>query len=75
MYDVTPDEDFILDYLPYDDRIIYAAGLSGHGFKFGVLLGELLSSLVCGTQPVVPLDRFRLSRFAQRPTQQITSVA
>ncbi len=75
IYDVTPDEDFILDYLPYDDRIIYAAGLSGHGFKFGVLLGELLSSLVCGTQPIVPLDRFRLSRFAQRPTQQITSVA
>ncbi len=75
MYDVTPDEDFILDYLPYDHRVIFAAGLSGHGFKFGVLLGELLSSMVCGTQPVVPLDRFRLSRFAQRPTQQITSVA
>ena len=75
VYDVTPDEDFILDYLPYDDRIIYAAGLSGHGFKFGVLLGELLSSMVCGTQPVVPLDRFRLARFAQRPAQQITSVA
>lgn len=65
MYDVTPDEDFILDRLPYDPRVIFATGLTGHGFKFGVLLGELLSSMVCGTEPLVPLDRFRLSRFSQ----------
>jgi monomeric sarcosine oxidase len=65
MYDVTPDEDFILDRLPYDPRVIFATGLTGHGFKFGVLLGELLSSMVCGTEPPVPLDRFHLSRFAR----------
>ncbi len=66
IYDVTPDEDFILDRLPSDPRVIFASGLSGHGFKFGVLLGELLSSMVCDTQPPVPLDRFRLSRFPYR---------
>ena len=49
MYDVTPDEDFILDRLPSDPRVIFATGLSGHGFKFGLLLGELLSSLVLHT--------------------------
>jgi monomeric sarcosine oxidase len=75
MYDVTPDEDFILDRLPSDPRIIFASGLSGHGFKFGILLGELLSSMVCDTQPPVPLDRFRLSRFAHMQTQQSSSVA
>ena len=64
MYDVSPDEDFILDRLPTDPRVIFATGLSGHGFKFGLLLGELLSSLVSNTQPPIPLDRFRLSRFA-----------
>lgn len=64
MYDVTPDEDFILDCSPFDRRIIFASGLSGHGFKFGLLLGDLLSSLVCDTQPPVPIDRFRLSRFS-----------
>ena len=64
MYDVTPDEDFILDYLPYDPRIVFATGLSGHGFKFGLLLGELLSSMICGTQPAVSLERFRLARFS-----------
>ena len=79
MYDVTPDEDFILDRLPYDPRVVFATGLSGHGFKFGLLLGELLSSMICGTQPAVSLERFRLARFSthqrqMRPTD-ISSVA
>jgi monomeric sarcosine oxidase len=75
MYDVTPDEDFILDHLPSDPRVIFATGLTGHGFKFGVLLGELLSSMVRGTQPIVPLDRFRLSRFPHHQPRQTSSVA
>lgn len=66
MYDVSPDEDFILDHLPGDPRIIFATGLSGHGFKFGPLLGELLASLVCDTAPVVPLNRFQLARFSRQ---------
>ena len=73
MYDVSPDEDFILDYLPHNERIVLATGLSGHGFKFGLLLGEILSSMVCHTPPPVPLDRFRLARFAHR--HQPASVA
>ncbi len=75
MYDVSPDEDFILDRLSSDPRVIIATGLSGHGFKFGLLLGEILSSLVCNTEPPVPLDRFRLSRFAHLQTEQKSSVA
>ncbi|MEO8971742.1 MAG: FAD-dependent oxidoreductase, partial [Ktedonobacteraceae bacterium] len=55
MYDVSPDEDFILDRLPGDPRIVFATGLSGHGFKFGPLLGELLASLLCDTASTVPL--------------------
>jgi monomeric sarcosine oxidase len=74
MYDVTPDEDFILDRSPGDPRIIFATGLSGHAFKFGVLLGELLSSMVCDTEPVVPLERFRLARFAGREVKEGVSV-
>ena len=66
MYDVSPDEDFILDRSPDNPRIIFATGLSGHAFKFGVLLGELLSNMVCETESVVPLERFRLARFAGR---------
>lgn len=72
MYDVSPDEDFILDYHPDDARIVFATGMSGHGFKFGPLLGELLSSLVRGTQPTVPMERFRLARFT--PQKQLIMV-
>lgn len=75
IYDVSPDEDFILDHVPNDERIVFATGLSGHGFKFGPLLGQLLSSLVCNTQPVVSLARFRLARFATQAVHQPVSVA
>lgn len=75
IYDVSPDEDFILDYMPGDERIIFATGLSGHGFKFGLLLGQLLSSLVCKTASAVPLGRFSLARFPRQSTQQAISVA
>jgi monomeric sarcosine oxidase len=75
MYDVSPDEDFILDYLPGDSRIVFAAGLSGHGFKFGPLLGHILSSLISGTPPEVPPGRFRLARFSPQRSHQTISVA
>lgn len=75
MYDVTPDEDFILDYHPHNAHIIFASGLTGHGFKFGPLLGEMLSSLVRDTPPPVPTTRFQLARFAEHRHLQQESVA
>ena len=75
MYDVSPDEDFILDYHPADTRIVFATGMTGHGFKFGLLLGELLSSLVRGTQPVVPMERFRLARFSPQKQRLHSSIS
>jgi monomeric sarcosine oxidase len=63
MYDVTADEDFILDYHPGGRGVVIASGFSGHGFKFGVLVGRLLSSLALDTEPEFPLNRFRLGRF------------
>jgi monomeric sarcosine oxidase len=73
MYDVTPDEGFILDHVPHDPRIVFATGLTGHGFKFGPLLGELLSSMVCATPSPVELEHFQLARFSHH--RQSTSVA
>jgi glycine/D-amino acid oxidase-like deaminating enzyme len=75
MYDVSPDEDFILDHVPDDSRIVFATGMTGHAFKFGLVLGELLSSLLCDTEPLVPMGRFSLARFAQQRQLRTSSVA
>jgi glycine/D-amino acid oxidase-like deaminating enzyme len=63
MYDVTPDEDFILDQLPGAPSVVLGSGFSGHGFKFGVLIGELLAALALEEEPAIPLSRFRIDRF------------
>jgi glycine/D-amino acid oxidase-like deaminating enzyme len=65
MYDLVDDEDFILDHHPADPRIVVGSGFSGHGFKFGPLIGDLLAALACDEEPAVPLSRFMLARFAK----------
>jgi sarcosine oxidase len=43
IYDNTPDEHFIIER---SGNVVVGYGTSGHGFKFGVLLGEMLASRV-----------------------------
>ncbi len=74
MYDVSLDENFILDTVPDYPRVMFATGLSGHGFKFGLMLGEILSSMVQEKEPPVDVDGFKLSRFTQSMAQH-SSVA
>jgi sarcosine oxidase len=50
MYTMSPDEHFILDRLPGMTHVSIVAGLSGHGFKFAPVLGELLVDLVDGKE-------------------------
>lgn len=45
LYTVAPNEDFIIDVHPENPRIVFGAGFSGHGFKFGPLTGRLLAEL------------------------------
>jgi monomeric sarcosine oxidase len=73
MYDMTPDEDFILDHVPGAESVIVGSGFSGHGFKFGVLIGELLAALALDEPPAFPLERFRLSRFSGAATDNAVS--
>lgn len=68
MYDMTPDEDFILDAHPGGPGVLIGSGFSGHGFKFGILIGRILADLALGTPPPIPLDRFRLARFHTAPS-------
>jgi monomeric sarcosine oxidase len=75
MYDVSNDEDFILDYHPHDQRIVLATGLSGHAFKFGLLLGEMVSVLVQERSVDRSLKHFQLTRFATHWQSKANSLA
>lgn len=48
LYDLSPSEDFVIDRI---DSIIVTTGFSGHGFKFGPVLGRLIADLVAGAEP------------------------
>ncbi len=63
MYTMSPDEHFILDRHPDSSRIVFAAGLSGHGFKFASALGEALASMVTGNDPATSTAFLRSERF------------
>jgi glycine/D-amino acid oxidase-like deaminating enzyme len=46
---MTPDEDFIIDELDGEHAgIVVACGFSGHGFKFGPLIGAWLAAMASG---------------------------
>ncbi len=49
MYTMSPEERFILDHHPDHQQIVFAAGLSGHGFKFAPVLGRRLVQMLDGT--------------------------
>jgi monomeric sarcosine oxidase len=45
LYTLSPDRHFIVDMLEGEPQVVFAAGLSGHGFKFTPVLGALLADL------------------------------
>ena len=64
LYTNTPDEHFILDFLPdTNNQIAVATGFSGHGFKFASVIGEIMSDLVTNGHTDLPIDFLRIARF------------
>jgi sarcosine oxidase len=59
LYTMTADEDFVLGR---EGPVVAGAGCSGHAFKFGPLLGDILAALALGEAPPVDLTRFSLAR-------------
>ncbi len=52
MYTYSPDEHFIVDYLPgTDKKVAVACGFSGHGFKFAPVIAEILTDLALQNPP------------------------
>jgi sarcosine oxidase len=59
LYTMTPDEDFVLDRV---GNVVVGAGFSGHGFKFGPIIGETLAALALGREAPIPRERFSILR-------------
>jgi glycine/D-amino acid oxidase-like deaminating enzyme len=63
---MTPDGEFLIDDVLKDGKVWLASCCSGHGFKFGPLVGRILADLCCTgtTQEVSPsvLQQFSLAR-------------
>lgn len=63
-YEATPDSHFIIDRHPRADNAWIAGGGSGHGFKMGPVVGEIVASAALGETS--PDKAFSLSRFGFR---------
>jgi sarcosine oxidase len=63
MFTNTPDEHFIIDTLPGEERVIVASPCSGHGFKFSSVIGEILADLATAGTTRHDTGLFRLGRF------------
>lgn len=61
-YEATPDSDFIIDTHPDSSKVWIVGGGSGHGFKMGPAIGELMADAVLGD--TAPDPAFSLHRFA-----------
>ena len=65
LYTMSPDEHFIVDRHPQHDRVVFTAGLSGHGFKFAPALGAALADLAMNGATRLPIQFLSLERFKQ----------
>jgi monomeric sarcosine oxidase len=62
-YEASPDADYIIDRHPGASNVWIAGGGSGHGFKMGPVIGEMVAALVAGEAE--PDPAFSLARFAR----------
>ena len=62
-YETTPDTNFLIDRHPEWENVWLVGGGSGHGFKHGPAVGELVARLVA--TDTAPDEQFRLARFAR----------
>jgi glycine/D-amino acid oxidase-like deaminating enzyme len=64
IYEYSPDWHHIIDELPSARGCWVVCGTSGHGFKLGPAVGDIVSDLALGRSPKYEVADFSLSRFA-----------
>jgi glycine/D-amino acid oxidase-like deaminating enzyme len=73
LYTMSPDEHFIVDCHPVHTNVVFAAGLSGHGFKFAPVLGIALAQLAVDGHTELPIDFLSLDRLRSTRSSQSES--
>ncbi|MCI0637136.1 MAG: FAD-dependent oxidoreductase, partial [Actinobacteria bacterium] len=63
LFELSPDEHFLVDRHPETELAIVAAGFSGHGFKFSSVMGEILADLALDGETRHDIGFLRLARF------------
>ncbi len=63
MYTMSPDGHFLVGRHPNHKPVLFAAGLSGHGFKFAGILGQALSELAIDGKTELPIGFLDVARF------------
>ena len=63
-YENTKDENFVIDRHPQNQNVWMVGGGSGHGFKHGPALGEMVAKLVLNDEDANAV--FRLARFKDK---------
>jgi len=61
-YTMSPDEHFLVDRHPRHENVFFVAGLSGHGFKFTSVLGEVLADLALEGRTALPIGFLSVKR-------------
>jgi glycine/D-amino acid oxidase-like deaminating enzyme len=63
-YENSTDHDFILDHHPEAENVWIVGGGSGHGFKHGPAMGEMVSNAVLGLK--APPSEMSLGRLLKK---------
>jgi hypothetical protein len=63
MFTNSPDKHFIIDLHPTYPQVSFAAGFSGHGYKFASVIGEIMADLAERRQCRHNISLFSLERF------------
>jgi sarcosine oxidase len=63
LFELSPDEHFLIDRHPESGEVFVGAGFSGHGYKFCSVVGEILADLAIDGSTRHDIGLFRIDRF------------
>jgi len=70
IYSSTPDSHFAFGPVEGFDGLYFAGGFSGHGYKFSLLIGDVMATLAADKQPEWDLTPFAPSRIFTQSKQK-----